>query len=128
MIQGSWPLLTPLVPQLRELCSFLMEDRYNNGLDQVPFDTHALSRDNRVLIESETRKDTLTQGDKPAQTMWVLYLLVGSVPGPRLVSMQQTGGGGRGQAEGGKTASMRLPSPTLMKQRTQVCIPSKDAH
>lgn len=81
MTQGSWPLLTPLMPQLRELCSLLKEDRYNNGLGQVPFDTHALSRDKRVLIESETRKDILTQGDKPAQTVRALYLLVGSVPG-----------------------------------------------
>ena len=62
-------MLTPPVLQLSKLCSFLVEDRYNDGVGQEPFDTQALSRDKRVLIESETREDILTQGDKPVQTM-----------------------------------------------------------
>lgn len=66
MTQGSWPIRTLLVLQLKESCPFPAKDRHSCGVGQLPFDTHALSRDKRVLIEHETRKDTPTQGDKPS--------------------------------------------------------------
>ena len=43
--------------QWNEPCPLLMEDRYNRGVGQIPEDIHASSKDKRVLIEQEARKD-----------------------------------------------------------------------
>lgn len=45
--------------------------------------THTTETDKRVLIEPETQKAIPIEGDKPAQTIWALYLLVRKWPRPK---------------------------------------------
>lgn len=63
-MQGASPMGTPLVLPWKEPCSLLSEDRYNSGVGQVPCDANTFSRNKRALIESETRQDIPTQGDR----------------------------------------------------------------
>lgn len=97
-VTGQLLTCIPLVPQYKEPCSLPSEDRYNNGVDQMPYDTHTLSRDNlRAFIKPETKKYI------PTQVLRALYLSIRSSPSPMLLRLS----GSR------KTACTRLPFPII---------------